>query len=146
MTLQENNIQTLKNMFETCKKGDYEALLNYVADDCDWWSPVTNTVSDVIPWSTPRHGRGEVSSLFKEVFAKVKPIEINPTHYTTQNDYVIVEGSTRGMANATGCEFSINWVMVCTLSNGKIKRLRNYYDTADLSKAFLATCELRKAA
>ena len=93
MTIQEKNIQTLKSMFETCKKGDYEALLNYVADDCDWWSPVTNTVSDAIPWSTPRHGRGEVSSLFKEVFAKVKPIDVKPSHYTAQNDYVIVEGS-----------------------------------------------------
>ena len=146
MTLQEKNIQTLKSMFETCKKGDYEASLNYVADDCDWWSPVTNTKSDAIPWSTPRHGRGEVSSLFKEVFAKIKPIEIKPAHYTAQNDYVIVEGSSRGMAIATGCEFSINWVMVCTLWNGKIKRFRNYYDTADLSKALLGSCEFRKAA
>jgi ketosteroid isomerase-like protein len=146
MTLQEKNIQTMRDMFETCKKGDYEALLNYVADDCDWWSPVTNYKSEYIPWSTPRHSRSEVSSLFKEVFARIKPIEIKPTHYTAQNDYVIVEGSSRGMANATGCEFFINWVMVCTLSNGKIKRFRNYYDTADLSKAFAASCEVRKAA
>ena len=146
MTIQEKNIETLKSMFETCKKGDYEALLNYVSDDCDWWSPVTNTVSDTIPWSTPRHGRGEVSSFFKEAFAKVKPIDIKPAHYTAQNDYVIVEGSSRGMAKATGCEFSINWVMVCTLWNGKIKRYRNYFDTADLSKALLGSCEVRKAA
>jgi len=146
MTLQENNIKTVNDMFETCKKGDYEALLNYVADDCDWWSPVTNTASDAIPWSTPRHGRGEVSSLFKEVFAKIKPIDIKPSHYTAQNDYVIVEGLSRGMAKTTGCEFSINWVMVCTLSNGKIMRLRNYYDTADLSKALVGCCEVRKAA
>jgi ketosteroid isomerase-like protein len=146
MTLQEKNIQTLKSMFETCKKGDYEALLNYVADDCDWWSPVTHTKSEAISWASPRHGRGEISSFFKEAFAKVKPIEIKPTHYTAQNDYVIVEGSSRGMANATGCEFFINWVMVCALSNGKIMRLRNYYDTADLSKALLGTCEVRKAA
>ena len=146
MTLQEKNIQTVKGLFETCKKGDYEALLNYVADDCDWWSPVTHTKSDAIPWARPRHGRGEVSSLFKEVFAKVKPIEIKPSHYTAQNDSVIVEGSTRGMANATGCEFFINWVMVCTLENGKIRRFHNYYDTADLSKALVGCCEVRKAA
>ena len=94
----------------------------------------------------PRHGRAEVSSLFKEVYSKIKPIEIKPEHFTAQNDYVIVEGSSRGMANATGCEFFINWVMVCTLSNGKIKRFRKYYDTAELSNAFLARCEVRKAA
>jgi ketosteroid isomerase-like protein len=57
-----------------------------------------------------------------------------------------VEGSTRGMAKTTGCEFFVNWVMVCTLENGKIKRFRNYYDTADLSKALLGTCEVLKAA
>lgn len=133
-------------MFETCKKGDYEAMLNYVADDCDWWSPVTNTKSDLISWARPRHGRAEVSSLFKEVYAKIKPIEVNPAHYAAQDDYVIVEGSSRGIANPTGCEFFINWVMVCTLSNGKIKRFRNYYDTADLSRAFMDTCAIRKAA
>jgi ketosteroid isomerase-like protein len=146
MTLQEKNIQTMKDIFETCKKGDYEALLNYVADDCDWWSPVTNTASEAISWAKPRHGRAEVSSFFKEAFSKVKPIEIKPAHYTAQNDYVIVEGSSRGMASTTGCEFFINWVMVCTLANGKIKRLRNYYDTADLTKSLVGTCEVRKAA
>lgn len=120
--------------------------MNYVTEDCDWWSPVTNAKSEYISWATPRHGRAEVSSLFKEVYSKIKPIEVKPEHFTAQNDYVIVEGSSRGMANATGCEFFINWVMVCTLSNGKIKRFRKYYDTAELSNAFLARCEVRKAA
>lgn len=146
MTLQEKNIKTVKDLFETCKKGDYDAAMNYVTEDCDWWSPVTNAKSEYISWATPRHGRAEVSSLFKEIYSKIKPIEVKPDHFTAQNDSVIVEGSSRGMANATGCEFFINWVMVCTLSNGKIKRFRKYYDTAELSNAFLARCEVRKAA
>jgi ketosteroid isomerase-like protein len=146
MTTQEKNIQLIKDMFATFKKGDAQALINYVAEDCDWWSPVTNTSSDAIPWATPRHGRGEVSSLFSEIFTKVKPIEIKPEHYTAQEDYCIVEGSSRGLTLATGCEFYINWVMVCTLRDGKITRFRNYFDTADLSKALMGTCEVRKAA
>jgi ketosteroid isomerase-like protein len=133
-------------MFASFKNGDAQALLNYVADDCDWQSPVTNTSSDAIPWAKPRHGRGQVSAFLKEIFAKVKPIEIKPAQYVAQNDCVIVEGSSHGMANATGCEFFINWVMVCTLRNGKITKFRSYYDTADLSKALLSTCVARKAA
>jgi len=146
MTEQENNIQTLTNMFAAFKNGDEQALLKYVAEDCDWQSPVTNTSSDTIPWARPRHGRGEVAALFKEVFAKVKPIEVKPAEYIAQNDCVIVEGSTRGKANATGREFLINWVMICTLRNGKITRFRHYYDTADLSKALASRGEIRKVA
>lgn len=144
MTEQEKNIQIVKDLFAALNRGDLQALLNGIADAVDWRSPVTDTIADPISWAKPRRSREDVSAFFKELFVKVKLLELKPLLYTAQDDRVFVEGTSRGIVNSTGREYTSNWVMVITMLNGKCVRLHHYYDTADVSKAFAA--EVRKAA
>jgi uncharacterized protein len=144
MTEQERNIQFVKDVFTAMNEGNLQTVLGLIADDVDWQSPATNTITEPITWAKPRRSREEVGAFFKELFEKVKLVEMKPLTYTAQDDRVCVEGSTRGIVNATGREYTNNWVMMITLQNGKCVRLRHYYDTTDVSRAFLA--ETRKAA
>lgn len=144
MTEQEKNIQIVRDVYAAIKRGDLPYVLDRAADDIDWQSPATNTIMEPILWAKPRHGKAEVGAFFKELFEKVKLIELKPLTFTAQDDRVFVEGTTRGMVNATGLEYRSLWTMAITIRNGKYIRLRHYYDTVDVAKAFKA--EARKAA
>ncbi len=142
--LEKNNIQLVKDVFAAIGKGDINYVLNQLANDIDWQSPATGSTSGAIPWARPRYSREEVGAFFKELLEKVKLVEMKPITYTAQDDRVIVEGYTHGIVNSTGREYTSNWLMAITVENGKCIRMRHYYDTADVSKAF--PVEVRKAA
>ncbi len=144
MTEQEKNIELVKNIFPAISKGDVDTVLSVLADNVDWQSPATNAIGEPISWAKPRKSRDEVKAFFKELYEKVKILEMKPISFAAHDDRVFVEGTLRGIVNSTGREYSFDWLMVLTLKNGKCVRMRNYYDTAATSRAFLM--ELRKAA
>jgi ketosteroid isomerase-like protein len=146
MTEQEKNVQIVKDVFAALNRGDLQYLLNGLADAVEWQSPVTDTITEPISWAKPRRTREDVAAFFRELFAKVKLLELKPLLYTAQDDRVYVEGMTRGIVNSTGREYTSNWVMVINILHGKCTRLHHYYDTADVSKAFAFAAEVRKAA
>ena len=144
MTEQEKNIQLVKDVYSAIARGDVQTVLNSLADNVDWQSPVTNIVSEPISWAKPRKNRDEVKAFFRELFEKVKILDMKPITFIAQDDRVVVEGTLRGIVNSTNREYLFNWVMVFTIKNGKCVRMHNYGDTADISRAFLM--EMRKAA
>ncbi len=144
MTLQEMNIQVVKDVFKAAERGDLNLVLDYFADDIDWRTPVINSISVPIVWIKPRHGKAEINVFFKELYEEVTPIEMEPQTFTAEGDRVMVEGIMRGMVNKTGREYQSNWSMAITIRNGKCVQLRHYFDTTDVCKVFSA--EMRKAA
>lgn len=144
MTEQEKNIQIVKDMFSAYDKGDLKTLINSVADDkVDWKCPVTNDIS-TISWAKPRHNRQEVESFFNEFRENVEHIEMKPLRFTAQDDCVVVEGKEHSRIRSTGNEYSVDWVMVFVLKNGKVTELYEYLDTAEVTRALQQ--EVRKAA
>lgn len=144
MTEQEKNIQLVKDVFAAVNRADLRYVLNQMADNIDWQSPVTNTIMEPISWAKPRHGKAEVNDFFKELFERVKIIELKPQTFTAQEDRVLVEGTTRGIVNQSGREYLSTWTMALTVRAGKCVRMRHYYDTVDIAKEF--PVELRRAA
>jgi len=133
---EQENVQVVKQMFEAFGKGDIMIVLNMLAEDIDWQSPVRRTEPEEISWAKPRHSREEVAEFFKELAEKVQPEPMEVLEYTAQGDRVIVEGKNRGTVKSTGRTYEHDWVMVFTLRNSKIVRYRHYYDTADVLVAF----------
>lgn len=144
MTEQEKNIQLVKDVFAALNRGDMKYILDIAADNIDWQSPVTGTILEPISWAKPRRGKAELESFFKELFDKITLVEIKPLTFTAQDDRVFVEGTTKNIVKSNKQEYFVTWVMAITVRNGKCLRLRHYYDTADVLKAF--PLEMRKAA
>jgi steroid delta-isomerase-like uncharacterized protein len=133
---EKENVKLVKQMFEAFGRRDIPAVLNTLAQDVEWQSPVTRTQPDEISWSKPRHGREEVAAFFKDLGEKVQPDKMEPLEFTAQADRVVVEGKNRGIVRSNGKAYEHDWVMVFTLRQGKIASMRHYYDTTDIRVAF----------
>jgi steroid delta-isomerase-like uncharacterized protein len=136
MMNEKENVRVVQQWFMAFGQGDLPAIVNTVAEDVDWQSPVRRTEPGELSWAKPRHSRDEVALYFKELREKVQPEKLEAFQFTAQDDRVVVEGMNRGTVNATGRPYEHDWVMVFTLRDGKITRFRHYYDTADLLAAF----------
>ena len=143
MLEERKNIKIVKDMFAAFEKGDLKSLIDNLSDNVEWRSPVMAVPSGPIFWSKPRHNRQEVEFFFKELLDNTSP-RINPVQFTAQDNRVIVEGTDRGSAKATGASYMVDWVMVMTLKKGKVTRCDHYFDTTDIVKAM--NIEIRKAA
>ena len=90
-------------------------------------------VSDHVNWS---------SSLDSEFFSSLNEQEdvelFEPEEYIAQRDKVVVLIKYRGRVRATGKTVESDLVHLFTFANGKIKRFREYYDTAATLDAYRA--------
>jgi len=136
MMSEQENVQVVQQMFAAFGQGDISAVLDMLAEDVDYQSPVTRTEPVEISWAKPRHSREEVALHFKELAEKVQPEPLEPLEFTAQGDRVIVEGRNRGTVRSTGRTYEHDWVMVFTVRESEIVRFRHYYDTADVVMAF----------
>jgi hypothetical protein len=127
-----DELAVVENFFDTLRRGDLSAVVELVADDVDWQSPVTRTHPPEIPWSSIRRSKDEVAAFFKQLGETVKPDSFKVLHTTGQEDRVVVEGKNRGVVRTTGRTYEHDWVMLFTVRGNKIARFRHYYDTADL--------------
>jgi len=133
---EQENVNVVQKMFTAFGQRDLPGVLNTLAEDVDWQSPVTRSKPEEISWAKPRHSREEVATFFKELLEKVQPERLETSEFTAQGDRVIAEGKNRGAVRSTGNTYEHDWVMVFTIRKGKIARLRHYYDTNDVMVAF----------
>ncbi len=141
----EKNIKIVKDMFAAFKRGDIATLTGFLDEKIDWQSPATRTMVKEIPWSKPRRSRAEVSLFFSEIMKSLKIDDISYSTIVADGDTVLLEGTSRGSAVPTGCFFGSDWMMSVTLRDGKVVRVRHYYDSADVAAAFHAKGEECKA-
>src|SRR2546427_7365088 len=57
----EQNIATIKTLYEAFGRGDVDFILERCTDDVDWASGVASAVA---PWQDPKHGKAELTSFF----------------------------------------------------------------------------------
>jgi ketosteroid isomerase-like protein len=130
-----DELAVVEDFFAALRRGELAAVIELVADDVDWQSPVTRTHPPEIPWSSIRRSKDEVAAFLKQLGQTVKPEGFEVLHTTGQEDRVVVEGKNRGTVHATGRTYDHDWVMLFTVRDKRIVRFRHYYDTADLVDA-----------
>src|SRR5579862_8376067 len=80
----EQNIETVKGLYEAFGRGDVAAILDRVTDDVDW---ATDAAIPSAPWYGARHGKAEVPSFFAGI-AQTGPV--------TQFELVSIAGNDDG--------------------------------------------------
>jgi len=133
---EEENVKLVRDHFAAFGKGNLDGTLKVVAEEVDWQSPATRSEHAMITWGRRCHSREEVGHFFRELGDVVQPGELEILGIVAQDDKVVVEGCNRGRVRSTGLTYEHDWVMVFTIEDGKIVRLRHYYDTADVISAF----------
>src|SRR5206468_5965167 len=79
----EQNIETVKAMYEAFGRGDVDAILERCTDDVDW---AAEAAIEVAPWHGVKRGKAEVPSFFAGI-AQTGPVtEFSPLSFTSNDD------------------------------------------------------------
>ncbi len=123
----EDNLATVKSIYEAFGSGDVDAILDTLADEVDW---AAEADSDAAPWYGVRRTREEVAGFFQSLGESVEVLDFQPLAFTTSDDEVMVLLTWKARAKATGREMSMNLHHYWHLTNGKVDKYRGTEDTA----------------
>ena len=131
---ESENVALMKDAYAAFDRGDLADLIEMFAPDVEWNWP---TVKE-IPHSGPRRGRHEVRQFFEALAAVEEPVESRRDEFLAQGDRVVVLGTYRACARATGRKWETDVIQVWTIRDAQIARLDVQYNTAAAVDAYRA--------
>ena len=132
---EQDNIRLVQKAYDCFKTGKIDELIDLNAEDIEWTTPGP---PDVMHTAGTRRGRKGVAEFFSTLSAE-EDIEIfEPQDFIAQGDKVVSLIKCRTRVKATGKAAEVTLVHVFDVKDGKIKRFREFFDTAEVLKAFVA--------
>ena len=132
---QESNTQAVLDLYEAFVGGNVPGIFAVLDEQVDW---LFNGRSSDVPFAGHYRGHAGMGQFFGTVAPLVDVHSFGPTEVHTFGDHVLALGHERVGVRATGKIFETDWIHFYTLKDGKIIRLREYYDTATMAEAFRA--------
>ena len=131
----EVNIKIIQNVYEAFGRGDIAAVLDAVADDCDWAAEATSSGA---PWYGVRHGKAEIVKFFEDFGSTMEVEEFTPVAFAASGDNVHTVVRLRSRSRATGKSVAMNLHHFFTFRDGKVAYYRGTEDTAQTEAALRA--------
>lgn len=129
----DSNIQRIQSLYAAFTRLDLSAILAVLDEHVDWFFVGQ---PEAIPYAGVRHGREEVLNFFIMVSKTVEVLTFEPLEVMAFEDKVLALGYERVRVKATGKVFDTDWAHLFTFAQGKIVKLREFYDTAAMAAAF----------
>ncbi len=129
----EQNLETIKAMYEAFGRGDVEAILELVTDDVDW---STDAAVESAPWYGPRQGKAGVRSFFEAIGQTGPVTEFAPLSFATNDDgdvMVFIRYAFTVTATGKGGEMHLHHYW--KFRDGKVCFVRSSEDTALVAAA-----------
>lgn len=134
MSNQAENMQVVQDLYAAFGRGDVPGLLNLLAEEVDWYF---NGRPEDVPFAGHWQGRAGVMEFFRTVGETCKVLAFGPNEVIVLGEHVLSLGHERVRVRTTGREFETDWAHLFTVQAGQVVRLREFYDTAVMAKAFL---------
>jgi ketosteroid isomerase-like protein len=127
----ELNSKIVMETYAAVGRGDLPALLDLLAEEVVWslQGPAE------VPFAGIYDGREGVATFFQRVGETLAVEQFEPRTVIAQGDTVVVLGSERSRAHASGRPLVMEWAHVYTISDGRITAFRAFEDTAALVAA-----------
>jgi uncharacterized protein len=129
MSIEEENVQIVKDFFAAIGRGDKQGLLALSAEDIEWIIP-----GEDWPLAGTHRGHAGLADLLQKASEMVET-STEPREFVAQGDRVLVVGFATGRIKATNRTFEDHWVFAITVRNGKLTNIREYIDTQALARA-----------
>ena len=124
---EQDNIRTVQGAYSAFQKGDIQGLLGMLTDDVEW---ITPGPPDIVPTAGTRRGPDGVAQFFSTL-SETDDVEVfEPQEFIAQGDKVVALIKCRTRVKSTGRAVDDELVHIFTVRDGKIKRFREYFDTA----------------
>lgn len=134
MNNQAEEMQVVQDLYAAFGRGDMPGLLNLLDEKVDWHF---NGRPEDIPFGGRWYGRAGMMDFFRTVGETCEVLAFGPNEVITLGEHVLSLGRERIRVRATGQEFETDWAHLFTVQNGQVVRVREFYDTAVMAKAFL---------
>ncbi|MBX2998893.1 MAG: nuclear transport factor 2 family protein [Caldilineaceae bacterium] len=128
-----NQVQVVQELYAAFGRADMPTILNLLDEEVDWH--FVGKPQDV-PFAGPRHGHAQMIDFFVTVDETCDVLEFGPHEVIPLGEHVLALGREQARVKATGRIFETDWAHLFTVRRGKIVRLREFYDTATMSRAF----------
>ena len=128
----EDNVKTVKAVYEAFGRGDLPTILDALTDDVDWASSVSSTE---VPWWGVRHGKAEVTDFFVKLADGTETTEFTVLEILGEGDTVLTVVRYRVTAKETGREAEMLLHHYFKFRDGKIAYYRGTEDTAATAAA-----------
>ena len=123
----DDNIATIKAVYEAFGSGDVDTILDKLTDDVDWSA---EAASGAAPWYGQRNGKDEVAGFFAAIADAIDVQEFAPQSFAANDDEVMTLIHFRMSPKATGKSAEMNLHHYFHFRDGKVDRYRGSEDTA----------------
>src|SRR5215212_7755906 len=104
---EQENLQTIHQVYAAFGQGDIEGVLGMLANDV---RGITPGPPDVIPYAGLRTGHEQVAGYFKSFGEAVETTKFEPQRFFAQDDMVVVLGQYTLRVVKTGNVIDNDWV------------------------------------
>ncbi len=127
------NVQIVEQIYAAFGRGDVPAILEHVAEDCDWEYDVA---PNDIPWLQRRRGRGEIVGFFASL-AAVEFTEFVPRAIVAGPGFVVALVTVAATVKATGGKFREEHEMHLFWfdERGRVTRFKHGVDSLGMARA-----------
>lgn len=132
---EQENTKIVQEVYAAFLRGDIQGVLELMTDDVEWVIPGP---VGILPAAGTYKGKDGVVKFFA-VLNESEQVEVfEPKEFIAQADKVVATVNYRGRPMATNIPVEDELVHIFTLRDGKIARLREYFDTVRFVEAHTA--------
>lgn len=122
----DENVATVKAIYEAFGTGDVAAILDLCTDDVDW---ATEAAGDDAPWWGRRQGKEAVTGFFSGIAGTVEVTEFAPLSFAANDTEVMVLLRFGSRNIATGKAATMNLHHYFRFRDGRVEYYRGSEDT-----------------
>ena len=129
---QQQNIETVKKLYEAFARHDINLVIIMLSSDVVWEEP-ENPFNPAAGKRTGINGFLEWLKIGRE---SEEILFLQPKKFLCNSDTVAVVGYTECLAKTTGKKYATDFVHVITFKEGKIAKFQEFFDTYAAAEAF----------
>jgi ketosteroid isomerase-like protein len=122
----QENIRTVKDVYEAFSRGDVPAIFGHFHPEAEVYQ------SPRLPWGGEFRGHEELGVFLSKLTGAVESRVETGWFIDDEDGHVVQIGHTRGTVRETGARFEIPETHVWTVEDGKVMRFESYVDTATM--------------
>jgi uncharacterized protein len=130
--MSSENVDVVKQGFEAFGRGDLDAVAETFDEQVEWWS------SDEVPNGGTIKGRDAVIQSFAAISDDWDEFILEPEQFIDAGDWVVVRGTARAKAKASGQTIEERFAHLVEIRDGKTVRGSFHSDSAKEYKALNA--------
>ena len=129
---EQENVETVKEFCSAYQRGDLQAVLNTLSEEIEFVHPMS---THIWTWAGKLHGHEGIIKFGAGQLTDLDYDQFEPREFIAQGNKVVLLLFERFRIKETDLAVDNEYVMVFTVSDGKIVQLRVYEDTAPIIAA-----------